>query len=62
MLNQPLMMGIDSYFEDHWTYFRKDLRARDDEGWTDMELVGVDDSGEFSSVKVSVTSLVTHFI
>ena len=56
------MMGIDSYFEDHWTYFRKDLRARDDEGWTDMELVGVDDSGEFSSVKLSVTSLVTHYL
>ena len=54
--NQSLM-GIESYFEDHWTYFRADLRARDDEGWTDMELVGVDDAGHFSSVKVSVFSL-----
>ena len=43
-------MGIDRYFEDHWTYFRADLR--DDEGLTDMELVGVDDAGDFSSVKV----------
>ena len=51
--NQSLM-GIKSYFEDHWTYFRADLRARDDKGWTDMKLVGVDDAGHFSSVKVSV--------
>ena len=52
MLNLQRRMGIDSYFEDHWTYFWADLR--DDEGLTDMELVGVDDAGDFSSVKVSV--------
>ena len=53
--NEPLMgMGRDSYFEDQWDFFRADLRAKDDKGWTDMELVGVDDDGLFSSIKVSV--------
>ena len=47
-------MGRDSYFEDQWDFFRADLRAKDDKGWTDMELVGVDDDGLFSSIKVSV--------
>ena len=50
--NEPLM-GRDSYFEDQWDHFRADLRAKDDKGWTDMELVGVDDDGDFGSIKVS---------
>ena len=46
--------GRDRYFQDQWDYFRSDLRAKDGEGWTDMELVGVDDEGDFCCVKVSV--------
>ena len=48
------LMGRDSYFQDQWDYFRADLRAEDHEGLTDMELVGVDDDGDFCSIKVSL--------
>lgn len=46
------LVGRKSYFEDQWANFRADLRAKDDEGWTDMELVGVGDDGDFCSIKV----------
>ena len=52
-MSEPLM-GRDSYFEDQWDYFRADLRAKDHEGLTDMELVGLDDDGDFCSIKVSL--------
>ena len=48
------LMGRDSYFQDQWDYFRADLRAEDHEGLTDMELVGLDDDGDFCSIKVSL--------
>ena len=44
--------GREKYIQDQWDYFRADLRAKDDEGWTDMELVGVDDDGDFCCIKV----------
>ena len=40
-------MGKEIYFKDTWSYFRQDQATL-----TDMELVGVDDAGELSSVKV----------
>ena len=46
--------GRDSYFADQWAFYRADLRSKDDQGLTDMELVAVDDDGDFCSVKVSV--------
>ena len=53
--NESLMgTGRDSYFLDQWDHFRADLRAKDGKGWTDMQLVGVDDDGLFCSIKVSV--------
>ena len=33
------LMGRDSYLEDQWNYFRADLRAKDYEGLTDMDLM-----------------------
>ena len=54
-MKEPMGLGgRDRYFQDQWDYFRSDLRAKDGEGWTDMELVGVDDEGDFCCVKVSV--------
>ena len=53
--NESLMgTGRDSYFQDQWDYFRADLRVKGDKGWTDMQLVGVDDGGLFCSIKVGV--------
>ena len=49
-----MLGGRERYLEDQWAYFREDLGAKDGEGWTDMELVGVDDAGDFCSIKVSV--------
>ena len=37
------LMGRDSYFQDQWDHFRVDLRAKDHEGLTDRDLVGLDD-------------------
>ena len=45
-------MGKEIYFKDTWSYFRQDLLRQDEATLTDMELVGVDDAGELSSVKV----------
>ena len=46
--------GRETYFKDQWDYFRADLRAKAGEGWTDMELVGVDEEGKFCYIKVSL--------
>ena len=46
--------GKQRYLEDQWAHFRADLRANDGDGWTDMELVGVGNDGDFCSIKVSV--------
>ena len=48
------LVGKEKYFKDQWDYYRADLRAEEGEGWTDMELVGVDDGGDFSYIKVSL--------
>ena len=44
--------GKEIYFKDTWSYFRQDLLRQDEATLTDMELVGVDDAGGLSSVKV----------
>ena len=57
--SEPLL-GRDSYFQDQWDYFRADLRAKGNQGLTDMELVGVDDDGDFCSIKVSVSFFLSN--